>query len=131
MYTKSVRSSRTGNSRFLRRWSGPGPGSCTRSWDTSDHPHSRSRGSPVIYLFNVASPPRSGTKWYAELFTVDHSYCYHELTQLLRPYPSNLALLDRLRGELGDHDFEQTQRRLLLQAFPQYFERLWERTYSG
>jgi Sulfotransferase family len=85
----------------------------------------------VIYLFTVVAPPRSGTKWFAELFTTERSYCYHELTTLLQPYPANRALIEAVSAQIVGHDFEQAQRRLLLQAFPQYFARLWERAAFG
>jgi hypothetical protein len=85
----------------------------------------------VIYLFTVASPARSATKWYSELFTTDRSFCYHQLTGLLEPWPTAVALQEWLEAQVEDHDFEQAQRRMLLQGFPHYFARLWERALFG
>ncbi|HVO26544.1 MAG TPA: hypothetical protein VMW56_23280 [Candidatus Margulisiibacteriota bacterium] len=48
----------------------------------------------MIYLFSVAAPARSGTQRLSRLFTMEHPFCYHELTTLLQPYPSNEALHD-------------------------------------
>jgi len=85
----------------------------------------------MVYLFTVAAPARSGTMWFSRLFTTDHSFCYHELTTLLRPFPSNVALHDWLQPWVADHDFEQSQRRWVLTCYPTYFERLWEKVNSG
>ena len=46
-------------------------------------------------LFSVTAPARSGTKWFSDLFTTDRSFCYHELTTDLHPYPSNRAPKNR------------------------------------
>lgn len=83
----------------------------------------------MIYLFTVAAPARSGTKWYSDLFTTDRSFCYHELSALVQPFPSNIALYQWLEAQTADHDSEQTQRRMLLQGFPGYFPHLWERVH--
>lgn len=85
----------------------------------------------MIYLFTVAAPARSGTQWFSRLFTMEHAFCYHELTTLLQPYPSNEALHQWLRAQTADHDFEQMQRRWLLQCYPTYFARFWERANFG
>ncbi len=85
----------------------------------------------MIYLFTVAAPARSGTMWYSRMFTTERSFCYHELTTLLRPYPSDRALLDWFKNHVTDYDFEQSQRRLVLQCYPEYFTRLWERAQFG
>jgi hypothetical protein len=84
-----------------------------------------------ITLFLVAAPPRSGTQWYSQLFTTERSYCYHELTSLLRPYPTNWVAVDRLFTELAGQAFDHRQRRMLLEVFPEYFRRHWERTHFG
>jgi hypothetical protein len=69
--------------------------------------------------------------WYSRLFTSGNSYCYHELTSLYQPYPTNLARYEWLETEVRDHGFELAQRRMLLQGFPEYFARLWERVQLG
>jgi hypothetical protein len=85
----------------------------------------------MIYFFTVAAPARAGTMWFSRLLTTEHSFCYHELTTLLHPYPSNVALVEWYLGQVADHEFEQAQRRWLLQCYPEYFARLWERALSG
>ena len=85
----------------------------------------------MVTLFTVTAPARSGTKWFSDLFTTDRSFCYHELTTHLHPYPSNVALDGWLREEIGNSDSEDGQRRLVLQGYPDYFKRLWERTNYG
>jgi hypothetical protein len=85
----------------------------------------------MIYLFAVLAPPRSGTKWFSKLFTMEHSYCFHELTTHLRPYPSNITLQEWLKNQVEDHPFEEAQRRAILQCYPEYFSRLWERAIYG
>lgn len=85
----------------------------------------------MIRLFTVIGPPRSGTKWYAELFTTAESFCYHELTTLIHPYPSNVALEEWFSQQVSDHSDEEAQRRWLLQCYPTYFSRLWERANFG
>jgi hypothetical protein len=85
----------------------------------------------VSSLFTIAAVPGAGTTWYARLFTTDGSFCYHELSTILRPYPSNLAFGEWLAHRTDDHDFEQAQRRLVLEGFPDYFKRHWERFETG
>jgi hypothetical protein len=65
------------------------------------------------------------------LFTTERSYCFHELSNLLRPYPSNYALTHWIAEQAYDHDFEQLQWRMLPQGFPEYFLRHWERARGG
>ena len=81
----------------------------------------------MIRLFTVVSPARSGTKWYSRLFTTERSFCFHELTSLYRPYPINVVGESSHSGTHlhHGHDFELAQRRVLLEAFPEYFTRLW------
>ena len=85
----------------------------------------------MIEFFAVVAPARAGTTWFSELLTTDRSFCYHELTALLQPYPSNLALHDWFKQQVVDHGFELAQRRWLLQCYPTYFTRLWERANYG
>ena len=82
----------------------------------------------MIHIFVVASPPRSGTTWYSELFTTDRSYCFHELTNLLRPEPGNQVLDQWLSNAASDHGFEALQRRSILQTYSEYFLRHWEQS---
>ncbi|MGH7867007.1 MAG: sulfotransferase [Candidatus Dormibacteraceae bacterium] len=82
----------------------------------------------MIYLFFVAAPARSGTKWYSDLFTTDRSYCFHELGNLIHPEPTNQVLDEWLRAQAADHDFEHLQRRSMLQLYPDYFLRHWEQS---
>lgn len=85
----------------------------------------------MINLFTIVSPPRSGTGWYSRLFTTSRSICFHQLTAILRPYPTNVAVEEWLEVQAGAHDFEQHQRRRLLQGYPEYFNRLWEQELLG
>ena len=85
----------------------------------------------MIYLYTIASPARSGTKWFSKVFTIDYSFCYHELTTHLHPFPSNVALDDWLIEQVEDYDYESAQRRWILQCYPDYFARLWERALYG
>jgi hypothetical protein len=85
----------------------------------------------MIFLFAVVAPPRSGTQWFSRLLTTEHSFCYHELSTHLHPFPSNLALNKWLETHTKDHSFEQAQRRLVLQGYPDYFARHWERALYG
>jgi hypothetical protein len=80
----------------------------------------------VITLFGIVTPVRSGTTWYANLFTVDDVFCFHELTSATRPYPVNTVQNGAVLAAARDHDFEQVQRRRLLDASPEYFARLLE-----
>lgn len=82
-------------------------------------------------LFAVVSPPRSGTKWYANLFTDGEVYCYHELTTLLGRWPARAALDRTLRRETASDGYEQQQRRVFLDAYPRYFSRLLEHADLG
>ena len=54
----------------------------------------------MVTLFTVTAPPRSGTKWFSDLFTTDRSFCYHELTTDIHPSPSNRALKDWLGEQI-------------------------------
>ena len=56
----------------------------------------------MIYLFSVAAPARSGTQRLSRLFTMEHPFCYHELTTLLQPYPSNEALHEWFPAQTAD-----------------------------
>lgn len=85
----------------------------------------------MISLFAVVAPPRSGTQWYARLFTHDGVYCFHELTTLLQPFPARIVLERGVDGQMGDHDAEQKHRRRLLEAHPRYFSRLCELAELG
>lgn len=85
----------------------------------------------MIYFFTVVSPPRSGTQWYSQVFSIEHSFCFHELTTRLRPYPSNIALSEYLAVQAVDHTYEQGQRGRILQSFPEYFSRHWEQSICG
>jgi hypothetical protein len=85
----------------------------------------------MIYLFTVAAPARSGTMWLSRVLTTAHSFCYHELTTHLHPYPSNIVLDDWLGQQVADSEFELAQRRWVLQCYPDYFARLWERAIYG
>jgi hypothetical protein len=69
--------------------------------------------------------------WYSRVFTLEHCYCFHELTTLLQPFPSNITLTDWLKPHIEDHEYTQAQRRWLLQLYPDYFKRLWERATFG
>jgi hypothetical protein len=82
-------------------------------------------------LFVVASPGRSGTSIYSRLLTTPRSTCFHELTSRLRRYPANVVAIDRLEHEAADHHFEAAQRRLVLEAYPTYFGRMWEHIEGG
>jgi len=77
-------------------------------------------------LFTIASPGRSGTMWYSQLFTTAGSHCFHELTTLIRRYPTNIVLGDRMERETADLERDPAQRRFPLEVFPEYFGRLWE-----
>lgn len=100
-----------------------------------------SRSAPAATtLFTVVAPPRAGTQWYSRLFTTAVSFCFHELTALLRPYPSNWAVNEWAErqaeeqgfiGGLSRTYFEPRHRRVLLQAYPDYFARHWERAAFG
>jgi hypothetical protein len=81
---------------------------------------------PATSLYTIASPGGSGTKWYSRLFTTGRSYCFHELTTILRRSPVNVVELERLAEQSRSHDFEQAGRRFVLEGFPQYFDRLFE-----
>ncbi len=85
----------------------------------------------MICFFTVAAPPRSGTMWFSRLFQTEHCFCFHELTTRLHPFPSNMAVDDWLEAQTSDHSFEQSQRRWILQNYPNYFARLWERAFDG
>ena len=86
----------------------------------------------MIYLFTVAASPRLGTKLYSRLLTTQQSYCYHQLTALLHPYPSNWTLKDvGFPPQADDHNFEQAQRCGVLECYPDYYARLWERAQFG
>ena len=85
----------------------------------------------MIYLFTVAAPEGSGTKWLAEALTTEHSYCYHEVSAHWYPSPVLESLTDWLRVQASGQGFEPAQRRSILQAFPEYFARLWERARYG
>jgi hypothetical protein len=85
----------------------------------------------MIYFFTVASPARSGTKWFSSVFTTRNSFCYHELTTHLLPYPANIAMDEWLVEQVKDYEFELAQRRWILQCYPEYFARLWERNIYG
>jgi hypothetical protein len=85
----------------------------------------------MIYLFTVAAPARSGTQWFARLFTTELSFCYHELTTVHRGLAGICVLEDTAEPWLADHDFEQAQRRYVLQWLPDYFPRHWERANFG
>jgi hypothetical protein len=82
-------------------------------------------------FFTVASPGRSGTKWYSEVFRTDDSYCFHELTTACRRYPVNIAMIDRLAADVAGYPADDAARRLVLEGFPDYYTRLWERAASG
>lgn len=82
-------------------------------------------------FFTIVSPARSGTMWFSRLLTTEYSYCYHELTSFMLRFPRNIVLFDRFTLSVADHPFEQAQRRWLLQHFPTYFQRLWERASHG
>lgn len=86
---------------------------------------------PLPDLFAVASPGRSGTKWYAQLLSTGRSHCFHELTTRLCPYPATIALCDRLRRETADHGHELAGRRILLDGFPGLVARLLEEGERG
>lgn len=88
-------------------------------------------GGNVIHLFTVAAPSRAGTTWFSRLFTTQHSFCYHELTTLLRPYPSNHAVLEWFQDQTATSGFEPAQRRWILHCYPTYFARLFEPANSG
>ena len=85
----------------------------------------------MIFLFTVVAPARSGTMWYSRLLTTAHSFCFHELTTLLQPYPSNLILHDWFQEQVTNREFKEVQRRRLLQCYPTYFARHWERANFG
>ena len=87
------------------------------------------RSRPVF--FTVAAATRSETRWYAARFTTRRSFCFHELTSILDRYPTNLATIDAFERGLGDHDLSQLGRRLVLDAFPDYFSRLSEVAERG
>jgi hypothetical protein len=82
-------------------------------------------------LFTVASPGRSGTMWYARLFTTPRSHCFHELTTVIHRYPTNFVVGDRIEGEVADHSPEQADRRRVLEGFPVYYQRLLEQAGRG
>jgi hypothetical protein len=69
--------------------------------------------------------------WYSRLFTTERSYCFHELTRILRRHPSNEAMIEHLRRQTQDHDDAEAGRRLLLEGFPEYFARHWEQAERG
>jgi hypothetical protein len=82
----------------------------------------------MIHLFTVACPEPSSDAWWARLLETDRSYCFVGLTALLEPeatHPARFAWLDGLAEGL---ELEDAQRLTLLRGFPDYFERLWERS---
>jgi len=85
----------------------------------------------MIYLFAVAAPPRSGTMWFSRVLTTEHSFCYHELVTHLHPYPTNLVLGQWFQEQVTDSSYELAQRRAILQCYPDYFARHWERAIYG
>ncbi len=85
----------------------------------------------MITLFTVVAPPRSGTKWFSRLLTTDRSFCYHELTAMLQPYEAHPALNAWIKEQVADHSPELAQRRWVLQRYPEYFARHWERATFG
>lgn len=82
-------------------------------------------------LFTVVAAPRSGTQWFSRLLTTDRSFCYHELTTLIRPHPTNVILDQWFTKQCGPGESDARHRRWLLQCYPDYFARLWERATCG
>jgi hypothetical protein len=65
--------------------------------------------------------------WYSRVLTTEASYCFHELSTHLNPYPSNIMAEVSLAEKMEDWDPEAKRRRILLQGYPRYFSRLFER----
>jgi hypothetical protein len=85
----------------------------------------------MIELFGIVAPPRSGTKWFANLFTDGETHCFHELLTLISGWPTRATLTGSFQDEAADHDLEQLTRRFFLDPYPTYFERLLERDRFG
>lgn len=85
----------------------------------------------MVQLFRVVAPARSGTMWFSQLFTTEYSFCYHELSTHIHPYPSNVAYESWIKEQTDGWEFDETQRRAMLQVYPRYFARLWERACDG
>jgi hypothetical protein len=81
--------------------------------------------------FAIVAPPRSGTKWFANLFTAGDTFCFHELWTLTQGWPTREAHNQAFRREARGHSFEQLQRRMYLDAYPTYFARLMEHGERG
>ncbi len=88
-------------------------------------------GKRMISLFAVVSPPRSGTKWYAKLFSDRDVFCFHELTTLLHAWPARAILRHAFDKDASTHSDDQLWRRFFLDASPSYFNRLFEQGERG
>ncbi len=85
----------------------------------------------MIRLFRIVAPPRSGTMWFSRVLTTEKSYCYHELSTHIHPFPSNVAFGQWIGESSKDWPFEDFQRRAILQTYPKYFARHFERLEYG
>jgi hypothetical protein len=88
-------------------------------------------GVSLIQLFRVVAPSRSGTKWFSQVLTTENSFCFHELSTHIHPFPSNVAFENWILENTEALDFEERQRRAILQIYPRYFSLLFERLRYG
>jgi hypothetical protein len=69
--------------------------------------------------------------WYSRMLTTEGSYCFHELSTQLSPYPANVMAEYWLETQMEGMDLEAKRRRMVLQTFPRYFHRFFGRMRYG